>query len=275
MIHISLLALALFVAQSVTVRSAPPKGFIPNVVRQALPGVGRVVGIFLGLKRLDDNKALKREVYYANDFRFELAGIEHPCMYQEGATIAGCLKKEAVDLSKYGGGGALLGYGVGHAIVNIDSELYQSSCCRRLRKRLFGPPAQPARPELDVGQPTRCSRCAGEKTVAPTPGSAEYIMAVLLLCAGADGQPMLEGNPAIAEVILSYTPLQCIACSGTGRADGAKACAICMEAAPTRACLPCGHFCLCGPCAVQVSDRTNRCPICRTRCVKFQRIYDA
>merc|ERR1712098_718953 len=102
-------------------------------------------------------------------------------------------------------------------------------------------------------------------------GSAEYLVAMHAM-RGATGRHI---PVEIREVLLSYTPLQCIKCSGTGAADGAKACAICMEATPTRACLPCGHFCLCGPCSIQVRDRTNQCPICRTGCVNFQRIYDA
>merc|ERR1711964_573193 len=57
--------------------------------------------------------------------------------------------------------------------------------------------------------------------------------------------------------------------------EGAKTCAVCMERTPTRACLPCGHLCLCGPCTARVRDNDNRCPICRRDCVKFQRIYDA
>ena len=50
--------------------------------------------------------------------------------------------------------------------------------------------------------------------------------------------------------------------------DSASTCIICMENPTTRLFTPCGHHCICGPCAVKYHDSCGRrsgCPMCRVR----------
>ena len=41
-------------------------------------------------------------------------------------------------------------------------------------------------------------------------------------------------------------------------------CCICLAAAKTHACLPCGHRCVCVDCAEAVVAPDRACPLCRT-----------
>ena len=41
-----------------------------------------------------------------------------------------------------------------------------------------------------------------------------------------------------------------------------KTCVLCLDAKSTAIVYPCGHFCLCGDCAVRVSEE-GKCPMCR------------
>ena len=54
----------------------------------------------------------------------------------------------------------------------------------------------------------------------------------------------------------------------------AKWCIICYERENEFAFLPCGHKCMCGPCANATAAKSVKCPICRQNIVKVQRIYD-
>jgi hypothetical protein len=45
-------------------------------------------------------------------------------------------------------------------------------------------------------------------------------------------------------------------------------CVICMDAAPTHLCAPCGHMCLCSGCSSSVAQ----CPICRTEATSIIRV---
>ena len=50
--------------------------------------------------------------------------------------------------------------------------------------------------------------------------------------------------------------------------DSSSTCIICMENPTTRLFTPCGHHCICGPCAVKYHDSCGRrsgCPMCRVR----------
>lgn len=47
-------------------------------------------------------------------------------------------------------------------------------------------------------------------------------------------------------------------------------CSICMTRKKEHACLPCGHFCMCTTCSLQLD---GRCPICRTAYSRIQRIF--
>ena len=46
-------------------------------------------------------------------------------------------------------------------------------------------------------------------------------------------------------------------------------CVICLDAKKSRACIPCGHVCVCERCAVPLTS----CPVCRQPCSDFMRIY--
>jgi hypothetical protein len=52
-------------------------------------------------------------------------------------------------------------------------------------------------------------------------------------------------------------------------AEALLLCSICMDAPKTRACVPCGHVCVCEACAAPL----KRCPICRVTCTDIMRIY--
>lgn len=49
-------------------------------------------------------------------------------------------------------------------------------------------------------------------------------------------------------------------------------CVICMENPSSRACVPCGHMCICEKCQIRCS-RTNVCPICRVHIERIIKIY--
>merc|ERR1711916_131793 len=49
--------------------------------------------------------------------------------------------------------------------------------------------------------------------------------------------------------------------------DESNECVVCITDPRDTAVLPCRHLCLCAPCAKQLRQRSNRCPICR---VPFQ-----
>ena len=46
-------------------------------------------------------------------------------------------------------------------------------------------------------------------------------------------------------------------------------CVICLDAPKSRACVPCGHVCVCERCAAPLTH----CPICREECTDLMRIY--
>ena len=46
-------------------------------------------------------------------------------------------------------------------------------------------------------------------------------------------------------------------------------CVICLDAQKSRACIPCGHICVCERCAAPLTT----CPICRETCTDLLRIY--
>lgn len=54
----------------------------------------------------------------------------------------------------------------------------------------------------------------------------------------------------------------------------AKWCIVCYERENEYAFLPCGHKCMCGPCANTTAAKSLKCPICRQNIGKIQRIYD-
>lgn len=46
--------------------------------------------------------------------------------------------------------------------------------------------------------------------------------------------------------------------------EAERLCVVCQDTTKTHAFLPCGHFCICEPCAAQINARTPRvCPLCR------------
>jgi len=47
-------------------------------------------------------------------------------------------------------------------------------------------------------------------------------------------------------------------------------CTICMTNLSTRAVVPCGHLCVCGPCSKRIS---NQCPVCRGHANSIIRIF--
>jgi len=70
--------------------------------------------------------------------------------------------------------------------------------------------------------------------------------------------------------------------SPKGRPKGSRAvCVLCLDADPALACVPCGHVCLCGPCARDFEDQfeshqadeRRKCPICRNPVQSTMRVY--
>ena len=58
-------------------------------------------------------------------------------------------------------------------------------------------------------------------------------------------------------------------------APGPPRCAICQDAAPTVACTPCFHMCMCKACADvhEASENLNQCPICRNYIEAYNKVY--
>lgn len=52
--------------------------------------------------------------------------------------------------------------------------------------------------------------------------------------------------------------------------EGSPACHACENFACDYVCIPCGHYCLCGPCASRV--RMRICPVCQQSFTKLQRV---
>lgn len=40
-------------------------------------------------------------------------------------------------------------------------------------------------------------------------------------------------------------------------------CVVCQNALATHTPVPCGHFCLCATCALQLESTTKKCPVCQ------------
>jgi hypothetical protein len=56
-------------------------------------------------------------------------------------------------------------------------------------------------------------------------------------------------------------------------ATSAPQCVVCMDAAPTHAAVPCGHQCMCAPCAAAMRVMSMSCPMCRAPVTLAMRIY--
>ncbi|KAH7281426.1 hypothetical protein KP509_36G047100 [Ceratopteris richardii] len=54
--------------------------------------------------------------------------------------------------------------------------------------------------------------------------------------------------------------------------DFGKECVVCLSEHRDTTVLPCRHMCMCRGCAKLLQERTNRCPICRTRVLKLLEI---
>jgi hypothetical protein len=52
-------------------------------------------------------------------------------------------------------------------------------------------------------------------------------------------------------------------------------CVVCMTSRSTHALVPCGHFCLCGECAVKTMNSAAQCPICRQAVQTSMKIFHA
>ena len=52
-----------------------------------------------------------------------------------------------------------------------------------------------------------------------------------------------------------------------------ECCAVCISAARTHVCVPCGHRCLCGACAELLSV-SKRCPMCRAELIMIMRVHE-
>lgn len=50
-------------------------------------------------------------------------------------------------------------------------------------------------------------------------------------------------------------------------------CVVCQDSKKTHTFLPCGHRCVCGSCALQIFQRTRRCPICRKHAQQAIEVY--
>ena len=48
-----------------------------------------------------------------------------------------------------------------------------------------------------------------------------------------------------------------------------KLCVVCISMAPTHAAVPCGHICVCDRCL----QRVDKCPLCRTWCISYLRVF--
>ena len=52
--------------------------------------------------------------------------------------------------------------------------------------------------------------------------------------------------------------------------DAWQSCAVCLDAPPTHAAVPCGHRALCSACAILCA---SRCPMCDLPAERYVRIY--
>lgn len=56
--------------------------------------------------------------------------------------------------------------------------------------------------------------------------------------------------------------------------DEQRQCVVCLDAPRSHLFVPCGHRCVCGPCAEAVlSDGTSECPMCRSRSTQTLRVF--
>jgi hypothetical protein len=51
------------------------------------------------------------------------------------------------------------------------------------------------------------------------------------------------------------------------------ACVVCMEATRSHAFVPCGHVCMCAPCASKAFAQSPKCPICRNNSQMVMQIF--
>ena len=59
-------------------------------------------------------------------------------------------------------------------------------------------------------------------------------------------------------------------------AEAAEAvrCCVCLDDEKTMVVVPCGHKCMCEPCATQLQKQGAHCPLCRGPMVRVTRVYE-
>lgn len=93
---------------------------------------------------------------------------------------------------------------------------------------------------------------------------------------GTSASHVATSSPPPATSPLTSQPLPEVAMAASGArrpSDGPSPrelqCVICLDALKSRACVPCGHVCVCERCAAPLMT----CPICREPCTDLLRIY--
>ena len=54
----------------------------------------------------------------------------------------------------------------------------------------------------------------------------------------------------------------------------AARCVICLDSEKTMLVVPCGHKCMCEPCAVALRGAGGRCPLCRGPVLRATKVYE-
>ena len=100
-------------------------------------------------------------------------------------------------------------------------------------------------------------------------------------------EPAVAEKPivvAVPEVVTAEAEVVAVAAAAKGNTGGAldeaDECVICHDAPKTHAFVPCGHQCVCGPCAELVMNSTSlriqrpgKCPVCRKAVLMKMEIF--
>lgn len=86
----------------------------------------------------------------------------------------------------------------------------------------------------------------------------------------AEGRPMRWLSKRVGGVRLDSGAAAATPSAASG---GGPLCIACDERRADRMCQPCGHLCLCGPCAPAIERSRTGCPMCRGDLDRIQTVY--
>jgi hypothetical protein len=78
---------------------------------------------------------------------------------------------------------------------------------------------------------------------------------------------------APATITLTAPPATGAAPVGVPTDNTDEACVVCLSNVKDHVAVPCGHLCLCGPCAVELKAKKSTCPICRVEVQLYMKVY--